>query len=305
MRLRAARRLTRADYLSAMKAILLIPAFLAALLASAQTEVHQGTYPFSDGAHPTFMVNFENVEPGDVESWYRGQLKELSEDVTNKKELRFTGTRVAEVHPDTITVLCKAERPKKSTTTSLHLAFRSNGAWVDATTSDKKQVEAAKSYCYTKAVAYKKYLLQQQLAEAEKVLARLESEQATLVKDKGRYEEGITKNQEKGVQAGQDKLQAESDLKTNELAIESKKAEVASAPSEANTEALQKLMKDGDKLKDRIQRLGDQSVNADEKVKELEGSIKKNLGDQETKGKSIEAQRKAVEDLRTALTNVN
>jgi chaperonin cofactor prefoldin len=115
----------------------------------------------------------------------------------------------------------------------------------------------------------------------------------------------MEKNRQKGVQAGQDKVQAEADLQANNTAIESKKAEVSAAPSEANTEALQKLMKDGDKLKDRIQRLGDQAVNADEKVKQLEGTIKKNLSDQEVKLKAIETQRAKVEELTNAVANVN
>lgn len=283
---------------------LLLPAILANLVAQAQTDVRQSTFPFSDGSHPTFVVAYDNVEPDDAESWYRAQLKGLAEDVSNKKELRFTGTRVAEVHPDTITVLCKAERPKKSTTTSLHLAFQVNGAWVSPT-SDKKQIDAAKDFCYTKAVAYKKYMLQQQLDVAQRDLSRLESEQSTLEKDKGRFEESIEKNREKGVQAGQDKVQAEADLQANNVAMETKKAEVSASPSEANTEALQKLMKENDKLKDRIQRLGDQAVNAEEKVKELEETIKKNLSDQEAKLKAIDTQRAKVEELSKALAGVD
>lgn len=272
--------------------------------AFAQTEVRPATFPFSDGSHATFTVTFDNVEPDDLEAWYKNQLKDLATDLRDKKEIRANGARVPEVAPDTITVLCKAEKPKKSSTTTLHLAFLVNGSYV-AATSDKGMVDGAKNFCYTKAVAYKRMVAQKKLEEAERSLARLEGEQATLEKDHRRFEESIEKNKEKGVEAGKEKLQAESDLKTNELAIEAKKTEVATTPTEAGTEALGKLLKEKDKLTDRVQRLGDQVVNSEKKVKDLEQEIRNNLSDQEARKKAIELQRKAVEEARTALAAVN
>ncbi len=272
--------------------------------ALAQTEVRQTTFPFSDGAHPTFVVAFEGAEAGNVEGWYKGQLKDLSGDVSNKKEVRAMGARVPEVSPDTITVLCKAEKLKQSTAVNLHMAFLVNGSYI-APSSDARMLEGARNFCYVKAVAYKKQVLQERLADAERDLARLNGELSTLVKDKGRAEEGIKKNQDKGVEAGQDKLQAEADLKTNELAVQNKQAEIATAPSEANTEALNGLLKEQAKLKDRIERLGKQAVDAEEKVKDLERAIKKNESDQEAKRKAIEEATRKVDDLRAAVANVN
>ena len=282
----------------------LLPSLLLLVQATAQTEVRQTTFAFSDGSHPTFVVVFDGADAGDLEGWYKGQFKDLSEDVEDKKEIRSTGARVPEVSPDTITVWCKAEKPKNSTSVSLHLAFRVNGAWV-APSSDKPLIEGAKNFCYTRALAYKKMLLQAEQTEQEKILARMQGELATLEKDHGRFGESIEKTRDKGTKAAQDKVQAEADLKNNEGAVQAKQNEVASAPSEANTKGLQDLLKEQAKLKDRIGRLGDQVVDAEERVKELEQSITRNLTDQETKRKAIEAQQQKVADAQAALKNVN
>lgn len=287
-----------------MRHFLFLPLFAIGLVASAQTEVRQSAFTFSDGTHPTFVVTFIDTEPGDVESWYRSQLKDLAEDVSNKKEIRASGARVLEVALDTITILCKAEKAKKSPVTSLHLAFRVNGTFV-AGASDKAMIDGASNFCYTKAVTYKKLVVQRQVTEAERTLVRLEEEQATLEKDKRRFEEGIEKNKEKGIDAGKEKVQTEADLRSNELAIDTKKSEVSTGPSDQNTEALQKLLKENERLKDRVERLGSQASDAEKKVKDLEENVRKNLSDQEAKKKAIEVQRKAVEGLRTVLANVN
>src|SRR5262245_16998173 len=130
--------------LSDMRIAIPTLALVAATVSTAQTQVQQTTFPFSDGSHPTFMVTFGAADAGSVESWYKGQMKEFSEDVENKKELRFTGTRAADVAPDTITVLCKAEQPHKSPSVNLHLAFMVNGIWVGPT-AEQRLVDGARN----------------------------------------------------------------------------------------------------------------------------------------------------------------
>ena len=282
----------------------LVPTLLLLLQATAQTEVRQSTFPFSDGSHPTFVVVFDGADAGAVESWYKGQLKGLSNDLEDKKEIRATGARAPEVNPDTITIWCKVEKPKKSTAVSLHLAFKVNGAFV-AASSDKQMIEGARNFCYSKAVAYKTLLLQAQVETEEKTLARLQGELTTLGKDHSRYGDGIEKNQEKRTQASQDKVQAEADLKSNELAVQAKQNDVATSPSEGNTKALQDLIKEQAKLKDRIDRLGNQILDAEDRVKGLEQSIARNLEEQEAKRKAIEVQQQKLTEAQTALKNVN
>jgi chromosome segregation ATPase len=117
-------------------------------------------------------------------------------------------------------------------------------------------VDGARNFTYNKAVAYKKYLLQNKLTEAEKVLARQQSELATLVKDQNRYAEGIEKNRQKGTRAATDKVQAEAALESNKQAVQAKQSEISGHTERGGAKALQDLMKEQAEAQDRIERLG-------------------------------------------------
>ncbi|MFZ1688993.1 MAG: hypothetical protein WAU70_16350 [Flavobacteriales bacterium] len=281
--------------------------FLAILSSSslihAQTEVLQSSLPFSDGNHPTVVVSFDNAQADAVESWYKSQLKDISGDVSNKKEVRATGARVPEVAQDTLTVLCKGEQSKKNPRVQLHLAYKVNGAWI-SNTSDAKLVDGAKKHAYMLAVRYKKELFSAALEAEQKTQGHLESEMANLVKEKGRAESGIEKNRSKGVEAQQEKTQAEADLKTNESAVAAKHAAMGTSPTEEEAKAFQVLVKDGTKLREKIEKESKNIVEAEEKVKELEGQVKDNIAAQETKQRAIDEQVRKVEEAKKALDDV-
>lgn len=286
-----------------MRILTSLAALGASLLVHAQTEVLQSSLPFSDGSHPTFVVAFDNAQSDAVESWYKAQLKEFSSDVSSKKEVRALGARVPEVSQDTITVLCKAEQGKKSTRVQLHLAYRINGQWIGST-SDPKLMDGAKKHAYMLGVRYKKQLLGAVLVGEEKTLEHLQSELANMVKEKGRAESGIEKNRSKGVDAQQEKTQAEADLKTNEAAVAAKHSAMGTAPTEEEAKQFQDLVKDGAKLKDKIAKETKNIEEADQKVKELEEQVKDNIASQETKQRAIEEQTKKVADAKKALDDV-
>ena len=277
---------------------------VACLATFAQTQVHQSTFTFSDGAHPTFVVSFDDAEVRDVESWYKDQLKDLAAKLDSKKELRATGARVPEVAADTITVLCKVDQPRRSNAVDVHLAFMVHGVYLNST-SDPTVIAGARNFCYTKAAAYKKEVLQKQLADAERTHTNLVRDHGTLTKDQRRYEQNVVKTRDKGTKAGQEKVQAESDLSNTELSIQTKQIEIATAPTPESTEALTKLLKEQEKLKDRIERLGKQAIAAEKKAKDLEFSITEKLKDQKDKQAAIDTQLKKVEALRLALQAVN
>ncbi len=286
-----------------MRTILLSTALILSSTLLAQTEVLLGSYPFSDGAHPTAVVTFENAEADVVESWYKSQLKDVSKDVSNKKELRASGIRVPEVAQDTMTVVCKAEQAKKSPRVQLHLGYRVNGAWVSST-SAPELVEGAKKHAYTLAVRYKKELLTAALEAQQKEKSRLDNELADLVKEKGRAEGSIEKARQKGVEAGQEKLQAEADLKSNETTIAAKSAAMGAAPSEEQAKELQDLIKDQGKLKDKIDKEAKAIVDSEKKLKDLEQEVKDNIAAQAAKQSSIEAQAEKVKAAQKALEEV-
>ena len=64
-------------------------------------------------------------------------------------------------------------------------------------------------------------------------------------------------------------------------------------------------MKDQEKLKKKAVKLGESIEDGKKKIEDLQFQIKQNLAEQDTKGKSIEAQKKVVEELTTKLAGIN
>ncbi|MCB9170299.1 MAG: hypothetical protein H6597_05540 [Flavobacteriales bacterium] len=272
--------------------------------ATAQTQVQQTSFTFSDGLHPTFMVAFDQGDDKDLEGYYKDQLKMVSKDVSNKKELKALGARVPEITADTITILCAVEQPRKSSTVNVHLAFRVNGAFL-ASTSEATLLKSATDYAYRTAVAYKTKVLQEELAAEQKTLEQLQSDLAMLKKEKDRAENTLEKTKGKGKDAARDKLDAENELGTTNIAIETKKTEVAGDPSEQNTKDLQDLLKDKSKLEGKIEKYTEDIADAEKKAKDLEQDIKDNLKQQDDKQKAIADQGTKVKAAQLLLDSVN
>lgn len=287
-----------------MKNTLTTIALSVALMANAQTEVLQSSFSFSDGDHPTVVVSFENSDADAVENWYKNQLKDVSKDVTSKKELRAQGARVPEVAQDTLTVLCKAEQGKKNTRVMLHLAFKYHGNWLSKD-GDEKALKGAERYAYMLAVRYKKQVLEAVLGNEQKSLGKMESDLAGLEKEKARAESGIEKNKSKGQEATGEKAKAEKDLKDNETSVASKHAAMGTNPTEEEAKQFQELVKEGTKLKEKIAKETKNITDAEAKVKELEDEVKKLSSDIEVKRRGAEEQKKKVEDAQKAAGAVN
>lgn len=270
---------------------------------NAQTEVMRSTMSFSDGTYPTMMATFENANASAVESWYKDQLRDASKDVSSKKEVRALGARVPEVMSDTITVLCKAEE-KKNDRVEVHLAYRVHGAWVGNDNLDAKYVDGAKKHALALAVRYNRQLLEAALANEQKGQGRSEGELADLIKEKGRVESSLEKTRNEGVEAEKEKTQAESDLKTNDSAVSSKHSAMGSNPTEEEAKQFLDLVKNGTKLKEKIEKETKKMDDAAKKVTELEEQLKDNVAATEVKQKEVDEQGKKVEAARKALEGV-
>lgn len=271
---------------------------------SAQTEVRVSSFGFSTGVYPTFSVNFSNTDAKSVEKYFKDALDRISANVSNKKEVMSIGTRLPEVSSDTIRVFVKADQPKKTMDVVLQVAFRAGGSFIGPD-NDKRQVEGCKTWILQQAVMLKKEIAQHEVEDAQKLQQRSENELADLVKEKDRAQNSIEKTQQKSTEAGQEKVQVESDIVTMTTRVDAKKAEVSTTPTESNTKELQSLLKDQEKLKSKSSKLTDQIESAKKKVEDLQYKIKQNIADQEAKGREVDARKKIVEELRMKLANIN
>ncbi len=269
-----------------------------------QTIVNNTSFTFSGGVYPTFSVTFNNADAGMVEKWYKTQLKSISADMGGKKEVMSIGTRLPEISSDTIRVFLKADKPKKSADVYLHAAFRVNGTFVGPD-SDARQLEGCKSWMYQHAIMLKKELVQKELETTTKQQTILENELAGFVKEKDRAQNSIEKTQANITEDEQEKAEVEGKSTIMVTTVDAKRQEVANGPTEANTKELQDLLKEQTKLTGKSEKLAKNIESGKKKIENLQYQMKKNLADQDAKGKAIDLQKKLVEEVRTKLAGVN
>ncbi len=280
-------------------------AFLALLAhGHAQTEVRTSSFSFAVGVQPTFSVVFRNADAPTVAAWYKDQLKDISAGVVSKKELMAIGTRLPEVSTDTMRVYVKVDQPKKSPDVTLHVAFKVAGGFVGPD-SETRQVEGCRAWMYQQAVMLKKMLAQRELDAGTKQQARLEDELAMLVRENERAQKSIEKTQQNITDGEKEKADTDGELGNMLTRLDSKKQDVANAPSEENTKQLQALMKEQEKLQRKSEKLARDITSGTRKIEDLRFDIKKNLVDQDAKSKAIDAQKIVVESLREKLATVN
>ncbi len=273
-------------------------------VCQAQTEVRTSSFAFAVGVQPTFSVLFKNADTRTVEAWFKDHLKDISAEVSSKKDLVAIGTRLPEVSTDTIRVYVKADQPKKSTDVTLHLAFKVGSAFVGPD-SEARQVEGCRTWVYQETVMLKKMLAQRELDVGTKQQARLEDDLAMLVRENERTQKSIEKTQQNITDAEKAKADTEGELGNMLTKLDSKKQDVANAPSEENTKQLQALVKEREKLQRKSEKLAKDITNGARKIEDLRFEIKKNLADQDAKAKAIAAQKLVVESLRDKIANVN
>jgi hypothetical protein len=269
----------------------------------AQTTVTTSSFGFSNGVHPTFSFIFEGTDVKYVESYWRDELKKISHDVSNKKEVIGAGALVPQVSPDTVRVLVKAEQRKGSPLLTAHVAILTTAGYVGPT-SEAAVLDAAKSFVQMHSTAIRRQLAQQELSEAEKGLSRLRSELANLVREKERAEAGIEKSKQRAAEAAQEQERTKAQLADLVPRIEAQRTEVASAPSEEATKTLNDLLKEQSKATDKNRRALDDERNMNKKADDLAWEIKQNVDDQAVKSTSIAQQETLVKALRDKLTEI-
>ena len=266
--------------------------------------MRNASYTFAGGVYPTYSVVFNGTDKAAVEKWFKDQLKPISSDMAGKKEVMSIGTRLPEVSSDTMRVFVKADQPKGSKDVTAHVAFRVNMAFVGPD-NEERQREGCRNWMYQNSVSFKKNIAQKELEAGQKKLGLLESDLAGLVKEKDRAQNTIEKTQHNIIDDEKDKVEAEGEGKILETKVEAKRQEVATASTAENTKELQSMMKDQEKLRKKAIKLTGSIGDGQKKIEELQFQIKKNLAEQDSKGKAIAAQKIVVEELTTKLAGIN
>ncbi|HRW89890.1 MAG TPA: hypothetical protein P5027_08065 [Flavobacteriales bacterium] len=268
------------------------------------TEVRHASMSFSTGIHPTFAVTFEGTEERDVERYWKDNLKDISADVSTKKELLATGALLPNISSDTVRVLMKADRPsKKSPHLMVHVAFLTVNGWVGPD-SDPSEVEACRQYVYDRSVAFKREVMNAQWQEAEKVLNNLQREYDLLVREHGRMEQQHKKSRDREEEARTDQGRLEDEVKRGREELDAALKAAQDNPGEEATERADKAGKELGKAEKQLEKARDTEVDQRKKAEQLEWDLKQNEEAQKSKQVEIAQQQEAVEALHRKLMNV-
>ncbi len=284
----------------------LLPTLLLAVSATAaigQTTVTPSSFRFSSGVHPTFCFVFEGTDVKYVESYWRDELKKISEEVSNKKEVIGAGAVIPQVSADTVRVLVKAEQRKGSPLLTAHVAFLTSAGYVGPS-SDDKIFNGAQAFVQQHSTALRRQLAQQELTDAEKGLARLRTELSDLQRQKERDESSIEKSRQKAAEAVTEQERTKKELDDLAPRIDAQRIEVVSAPSDEATKELSSLLKEQTRTQDRNRKALEMEHSMTKKAEELTLAIQKNLEEQARKQEAIDRQDTLVNTLREKLAAI-
>ncbi len=286
-----------------LRNILLLLLLLASTLPGrAQTKVGPSSFAFSNGVHPTFSFIFEGTDVRYVESYWRDELKQVSSSIISKKEIIGAAALLPSVSSDTVRILMKAEQRKDSPLLTAHVAILTTQGYVSPS-SDPTQYQAALAFVQQRSTALRRQLAQQEFSNAEKALARLNSELDGLRRDKERALSSIEKSQQKEASAGTEQLDLKKEMEERTKRIAVLRQGAATADEEAVIE-LKALEKEQEKAIKREGKAQGSEGSMRKKAEELRWEVKKNEEEQLRKETEIARQATLVKALREKLTAI-
>ncbi len=283
-----------------MRNPLLLILALATVGARAQSSVQVASFSFSSGIHPTLSFQFEGTDAKYVESWWKDELKRVSQDVSNKKEVVGAAALLPQISPDTVRVLVKAEQRKGMPFAMAHVAILTRDGWVGPA-SNAQVFEGAKTYVQQQSTLLRRQLAQQELTQGERGLVRLNGELNNLKREKERAEAGIEKAKQRSAEAVQEQERLAKEQDELALKVAEQRKDNAEETSAEGEKALADLLKQEARLQDKRRKAGEDEVNQKKKSEELVWEVKQNEEAQVRKAAEVARQEQLVKQLREKL----
>lgn len=283
-----------------MRNPLLLILALATVGARAQSSVQVASFSFSSGIHPTLSFQFEGADAKYVESWWKDELKRVSQDVSNKKEVVGAAALLPQISPDTVRVLVKAEQRKGMPFAMAHVAILTRDGWVGPA-SNAQVFEGAKTYVQQQSTLLRRQLAQQELTQGERGLVRLNGELNNLKREKERAEAGIEKAKQRSAEAVQEQERLAKEQDELALKVAEQRKDNAEETSAEGEKALADLLKQEARLQDKRRKAGEDEVNQKKKSEELVWEVKQNEEAQVRKAAEVARQEQLVKQLREKL----
>lgn len=251
-----------------------------------------GAYQFSTGVHPVLSAVFPDADARIVRGFWKGELKDISVKVTDKKELIGSAARIPMASTDTIRILIAIEQRKGEKDVIAQIAFLTRTGYV-APDSPERELTACTEWVRLRSVTLLKQLAQRRMDEGQRKLGVDQRALDMLVRERDRAEASLTRTEQRATDARREKALADSTLAAPYASAASDSADAA---LEAKEQA--KRQRETTKRRDRAAHTVDAMVK---KADDLRWSIKKNEEDRARQEATIARQQEVVNGLKRDL----
>jgi len=240
---------------------------------------------------PAWTIAVHEAEANDVMGWWLADMQALSTAVTKGKPAMALGLRLPQL-TDAALAAAAAVQEKKANLVKLTVAFAVN----DSTPT--KTTDGQEAYMRTLAVKYNRAVVQAQIAEYEKQLAKAGDKLTDTKGDVAKSQSRITKSssQLEKTKAKRAKIERENAHLTGDIAGREKKFALSNDPKD-----LQKLTKAREKLaksESSLAKLMQQEAKVQGDIAKEQGRLESTAGKAEDRGETKEEVQRLVEALK-------
>jgi len=290
--------------------LLLIAGLLAApalLPAQIVVDVVQDSVPMSKGRYHAYSLTLNNASVEDAESILREAFKSYKAKVSGnyKTEVFFDDAKIKALSDNTVDVYVRVYQA--STDVKVDAFFDLGGIFLNPKTHPE-QSKLAEQMMRDYAIRYKRFQVQQELAEQEKLLGEREKELESLIKDKEGIEKTIASAERDIEKTRQEIASNDMDQQRKRAEIETQKDVIVKISDAVGDEkkvaekTLKTLEKDLEKLEKDEEKMHQSIQDQQSKIEENRRNIERNLADQEAKKQNIAAQKSKVSEVQSRLS---
>ena len=282
---------------------------LTPVFTSAQiyVDVVQDSVPMSKGRYHAYSLTLSNATVEDAESILREAFKSYKAKVSGnyKTEVFFDDAKIKALSENTVDVYVRVYQA--STDVKVDAFFDLGGIFLNPKTHPE-QSKLAEQMMRDYAIRYKRFQVQQELAEQEKLLTEREKELENLIKDKENMEKTIASSERDIEKTRQSIASNDMDQQRKRAEIETQKDVIIKISDAVGDEkkvaekTLKTLEKDLEKLEKEEEKMHESVQDQQSKIEENRRNIERNLSDQESKKQNIAAQKSKVSEVQSRLS---
>ncbi len=268
--------------------------------------VTEDSLPMSKGRFHAYSITLPGAILDDAESILKTAFKEYKAKANGntKTELFFDDATIKALSENAVDIYVRMFQASRDV--KVDVFFDLGGIFLNPKTHPQ-QSKLAEQILLDYAVRYKRFQVETELKDQEKILGEREKELESLIKDKDNMEKSIQNSEREIEKSRQEIASNEMDQQRKSAEIATQKDVIVKISSAAGDEkklaekTLKSLEKELKGLQADEDKLYSSTQDEEGEIKENRRNIETNLADQETKRREIEKQKLIVSEVQTRL----